>query len=212
MIQRSPQDEPQHQLCAELAPRHSPSSLRRALHLISNMFYTFFSCILNYAKSITTIHHTSKTITTHQQGLTPEPNGLEKENESGQGKAEPRLINLSSRRLNSYIRSLLGKGPNYALTNRVTPTLLHSVEVGIERAFYGLKWKTTIESKRTARNDINTSPSEIEVVVNDDANTGTGSPLPPASAPATTTTLFLRIPSRANNPCYLRNLNEVPGK
>ena len=97
-------------------------------------------------------------------------------NTTGERK-EPRIVNLSKQPLNNSIQSLLEKGPNYALTNRVTPTLMQSIEVGIERAFYGLKWKTAIETKQTSRDDRNT-PQPPTPEDSSEENTPTLSPLP----------------------------------
>ena len=83
---------------------------------------------------------------------------------------ESRLVNLSAKRLSDSICSLLSKGPKYALTNRVTSRLLQSVEVGIERAFYGLKWKAAIEAKKTSRRDLN-APQQSNQVDNEERST-----------------------------------------
>ena len=80
----------------------------------------------------------------------------------------PRLANLSNKHLNDNITPLLEKGPNYALTNRVSPALLQSVEVGLERAFYGLKWKTAIEARKSARTDANPPPTPATPIQDDD--------------------------------------------
>ena len=64
----------------------------------------------------------------------------------------PRFVNLTSHPVNSNLATLLEKGPKFALTQQVTPSTLHTVEAGIERAFYGLKWSYTLEKlkNRTA--------------------------------------------------------------
>ena len=58
---------------------------------------------------------------------------------------EPRIVNLSNRPVSKTLPTILEKGPKYALTQQVTPSAIHSVEAGIERAFYGLKWQCAIE-------------------------------------------------------------------
>ena len=90
--------------------------------------------------------------------------------EQNSGNEETRLINLSKQPISDQTLSLLGKGPKFALSNRVTPSLLQSVEVGIERAFYGLKWKTTIEARKAATtHDPNALQSQVQEEAEDES-------------------------------------------
>ena len=44
---------------------------------------------------------------------------------------------------------LLSNGPKYALTRRITGSVIKEVEFGIERGNYALRWKEYIESQRS---------------------------------------------------------------
>ena len=74
------------------------------------------------------------------------------EEQTFEANKNPRFVNLTSHPVNSNLATLLEKGPKFALTQQVTPSTLHTVEAGIERAFYGLKWSYTLEKlkNRTA--------------------------------------------------------------
>ena len=84
--------------------------------------------------------------------------------------SQPRLVNLSDCQLSDSMTNLLSKGPRFALSQRVTPSILQMVEVGIERACYGLKWKNKIETNEkttTIESDQNQPSSEGNAEDND---------------------------------------------
>ena len=60
-----------------------------------------------------------------------------------------KLSNMTGSELGCHLRSVLEKGPKFAITRKVTAKTLNEVEVGIERAMYALRCKTEIEQKRT---------------------------------------------------------------
>ena len=62
---------------------------------------------------------------------------------------QPRLVNLSQHSLDPGTEDILKKGPNFAISQTVGPYILNVVEVGIERAFYALKWATHIEDRKS---------------------------------------------------------------
>ena len=59
-----------------------------------------------------------------------------------------RVTNLSDEFLDQDTLELLGRGPSFALGRSVNAATLHMVEVGVQRAIYGLKWTEHIEEKR----------------------------------------------------------------
>ena len=69
-----------------------------------------------------------------------------------EARSEPRIVNLSNRPVSKTLTNILEKGPKYALTQKVTPSTIQSVEAGIERAFYGLKWQYAIEERKKKQN------------------------------------------------------------
>ena len=147
---------------ADQSSPHFWSTIRETFRYVIFKIYSYIFYIFTcFFKSERLLPHPVVTTETsyHDQGM-PQRDDLENRKHQDNS-TDPRLTNLSSYPLKDSIVSLLGRGPKYALTNRVTPSLLHSVEVGIERAFYGLKWRTTIEARKT-RNDLNTSPTEDE--------------------------------------------------
>ena len=56
--------------------------------------------------------------------------------------------NLSKLQLDASLTDLLGRGPKFALTRKVTTNVLKEVESGIERSVYALRWKVNIENRR----------------------------------------------------------------
>ena len=85
---------------------------------------------------------------------------------------DTRFVNLSHRTISNNLGEILGKGPKFALTQNVTSYTLRSVETGIERAFYGLKWqhvreKTQNTSAQVTAED-STTPSSSADPANDD--------------------------------------------
>ena len=59
--------------------------------------------------------------------------------------------NLSHLQLSSNLSELLNRGPKFALTRRVTHTLVKEVESGLERGAYAIRWKSHIENRRAAQ-------------------------------------------------------------
>ena len=51
-----------------------------------------------------------------------------------------RVVNLSDIPLDRASLDLLGRGPHFALGRTITAATLHMVEMGVQRAIYGLKW------------------------------------------------------------------------
>lgn len=95
---------------------------------------------------------------------------------------KPTLVNLSHRTISDTLADLLGKGPKFALTQDVTPSILRSVETGIERAFYGLKWKhvhTKTQTTSVNRDpEANNTPSATTQPLENDAPSQDGMPRP----------------------------------
>ena len=76
-------------------------------------------------------------------------------------KTQPRLVNLSKRVIHPRTKDVLEKGPKFCLSQRITSKIMTSAEVGIERAFYAMKWAAHLEDKRANNNnpaDENSSP------------------------------------------------------
>ena len=61
---------------------------------------------------------------------------------------QPRLVNLTQHALNPSTADILEKGPSFALSQKITPKIMSMVEVGIERAFYAMKWATYFEDRK----------------------------------------------------------------
>ena len=69
---------------------------------------------------------------------------------------ESRVVNLSDVELGQSTLNLLGRGPNFALGRSISAATLHMVEMGVQRAIYGLKWSEHINEKRTVTTAHNT--------------------------------------------------------
>ena len=59
--------------------------------------------------------------------------------------------NFSHLQLTSNVSELLNRGPKFALTRKVSTTVLKEVESGMERGAYAIRWKTHLENKRTTQ-------------------------------------------------------------
>ena len=107
--------------------------------------------------------HTSPRVSTVTPGSGPPSAETVQENvKPSETRVEPRFVNLSHRPVSDQLATILGKGPKYALSQKVTPSLIQSVEAGVERAFYGLKWQNLIEKlkHRTSPQDSQTDNSD----------------------------------------------------
>ena len=68
---------------------------------------------------------------------------------------QPRLVNLSQRVIHPSTKDVLEKGPKFCLSQKITSKIMNSAEVGIERAFYAMKWAAHLEDRRA-----NTTPAD----------------------------------------------------
>ena len=71
-----------------------------------------------------------------------------------------KFTNLTSHHLNPNLSVLLEKGPNYALSRRVTSHTMKDVEVGLERGAFAVRWREEIEEKNRAKLHVNPSPDK----------------------------------------------------
>ena len=74
-----------------------------------------------------------------------------------------KFINLTSHQLNSNLSVLLEKGPNYALSRRVTSNTMKDVEVGLERVAFAVRWKEEIEEQNKTKLKVSPSPDNNPV-------------------------------------------------
>ena len=112
--------------------------------------------------TMTTATSPANRSTTSASSQTPEPT-----------KTQPRLVNLSHRVLDPGTKGLLEKGPNFAFTQKICPHIMNLVEVGIERAFYAVKWATHFEDKgrnnNAAGEDYSSCASDTNVASSQDS-------------------------------------------
>ena len=59
-----------------------------------------------------------------------------------------KVLNLTGDDLPDTLLRILSKGPNFALTRKISKKVLYDVEKGIERGAFALRWKTHILSKQ----------------------------------------------------------------
>ena len=72
-----------------------------------------------------------------------------------ESKRRASVTNLTERTLPDTLMNMLSKGPNFALSRRICKQVLQSVENGIERGAFALRWKIFISSKRhTEQNQV----------------------------------------------------------
>ena len=78
-----------------------------------------------------------------------------------------KVLNLTERDLPHMLSQLLSNGPSFALSQTICKKILHSVEKGIERGAFALRWKLHLMSKRdqfTIRTSlIMTSPTHSQM-------------------------------------------------
>ena len=77
----------------------------------------------------------------------------------------PRVINVSDEVLDRDTLELLGKGPNFALSRAINASTLNMVEMGVQRAIYGLKWIEHINEKKAMGRESSQNSSEHQTDV-----------------------------------------------
>ena len=95
---------------------------------------------------------------------------------------QPRFVNLTQHVFDRKTQDILERGPNFALTQKVSPSILTRVEVGIERLFYAMKWATHISDRKANRTTSESDSSDTAPVV-EDTNVTQDIPSFPASLP-----------------------------
>ena len=71
-----------------------------------------------------------------------------------------RVNNLSSLVLDEQKLKVLAKGPNFAITQDISQTVLMEVEKSVERLAYAKRWKDEIRRRKTAQTTTGTVPTE----------------------------------------------------
>ena len=100
-----------------------------------------------------------------------------------QTKTTPRLVNLTLQVLGPNTMKILEKGPNFGITQKITPKILALVEAGIERTYYAVKWATFFEDRKrtndtTDRDSRDSSPTPHPDVTQDSESVTVPHPRP----------------------------------
>ena len=147
-------DQPTHKLFAadnSYPAANNHRTWRNKLLSLCRSLWAMLGCIFGLPTSFPTEQPGKFLAAEPPNDKRPATEEVQKHEEPTETNTEPRFVNLSNRTVSKNLGKILEKGPKYALTQKVTSRVLKTVEAGIERAFYGLKWQHVIDKmKKTA--------------------------------------------------------------